>query len=49
MGSLGECAAGKGEARLEKGEPPIAACQLWPPASLGFPAESCQRLHYFVL
>ena len=32
------------------GEPsPFAAFQLWPPAFSGFPAESCQRLHYFVL
>ena len=48
MGLLGECAAGKGEARLEKGEPPATACQPWPPSSSGFPPESCQEPHCFV-
>ena len=48
MGLLGERAAGKGEARLEKGEPPAAACQPWPPAFLSFPPESPQEPHCFV-
>ena len=48
MGLLGERAAGKGEARLEKGEPPTAACQPWPPASLGCPPESYQEPRCFV-